>query len=133
MVGVTGTTVSSLGLERITFVLQDGTWKAVAGPAPRLVAVVRALERRRRAIEVGEIPQAAGLDLAAAERIRAMRHRKLTVDAWFIRSERTTVEVAEDSRLEGTLPDQPVDERRSRRLSLNEDQSGEFLFPQGLL
>ncbi|MBL8922799.1 MAG: hypothetical protein JNJ54_28375 [Myxococcaceae bacterium] len=128
-----GVTVSSLGFERVKFAKKDGEWRAVDGPAPRLAAVVRALERRRRALEAGDIPDAEGLDREEAERYRRLEARRFTVEAWFIRSEKEGVEVSEDFRLQGNLPDRPVDEKGSRRLSLSEDARGEFSFPRGLL
>lgn len=125
--------VSSLGFERVKFVRDGADWRPVEGLAPRLSAIVRALERRRRALERGEIPAAVGLDEAEAERYRRLEGRRFEVQAWFIRSERDEVEVAEDYRLRGTLPERPVDERATRRLSLKQEPSGEFLFPRGLL
>lgn len=128
-----GVTVSSLGFERVKFVKKDGEWRAVDGPAPRLSAILRALERRRRALQAGDIPDAEGLDRQEADRYRRLEGRRFTVEAWFIRSEKEGVEVSEDFRLQGNLPDRPVDEKGSRRLSLSEDARGEFSFPRGLL
>ncbi len=127
------TTVSSLGFEKVRFLKKNDEWTMPDGPAPRLTGIVLALERRRRALEAGQIPPADGLDVAEADRVRRIEGRALQVDAWFIRSEKDGVEVSEDSRLQGRLPDRPVDERRTRRLSLEEDSRGEFLFPHGLL
>lgn len=128
-----GVAISSLGFERVKFVKKADEWTAVDGPAPRLAAIVRALERRRRALDAGDIPRAEGLDEAEAERYRRLEGRRFTVQAWFIRSEKEGVEVSEDFRLEGRLPDRPVDEKGTRRLSLAEDARGEFSFPRGLL
>ena len=125
--------ISSLGFERVRFVKKDDVWKPVDGPAPRLNAILRALERRRRALQAGDIPQAEGLDVQEADRYRRIEQRQFTVDAWYIRSEKEGVEVSEDYHLVGRLPDRPVDEKATRRLSLVEDSRGEFLFPRGLL
>lgn len=125
--------ISSLGFERVRFVKKDDVWKTVDGPAPRLNAILRALERRRRALQAGDIPQADGLDVQEAERYRRIEQRQFKVEAWYIRSEKEGVEVSEDYRLIGRLPERPVDEKATRRLSLVEDARGEFLFPRGLL
>ncbi len=127
------TNVSSLGFEKIPFVLENGSWRPARGPAPRLAAIVRALERRARALEAGSIPDVEGLDRAEADRYRSLTRRHFTPLSWFIRSEREAIEVSEDYWLEGQAPDRPVDERGTRKLSLSEDALGEFLFPHGLL
>ena len=67
--------VSSLGLEKVPFVFKDGEWQPVAGVAPRLVAIVQALEVRRRRIEAGdfapEAPDASDpLETARCEPLR---------------------------------------------------------------
>jgi hypothetical protein len=126
-------TVGSLGLERVRFERRDDGWHLVEGPAPRLMAILRALERRRVALQAGAIPDAPGLDVERAEVFRRLEQRVFTVEAWFIRSEREGVEVAEDFRLTGALPERPIDEKATRRLSLQEDARGEFSFPHGLL
>jgi hypothetical protein len=127
------TAVGSLGLEKVRFERRDDAWHLVDGPAPRLMAILRALERRRAALQAGVIPEAPGLDVERAEVFRRLQQRVFTVDAWFIRSEREGVEVAEDFRLTGALPERPVDEKGTRRLSLTEDARGEFSFPHGIL
>ncbi|MCA2980406.1 MAG: hypothetical protein INH41_13830 [Myxococcaceae bacterium] len=128
-----GVKVGSLGLERVRFERRDDGWRFVDGPAPRLAAIVRALERRRVALSAGAIPEAPGLDVERATLFRRLSRREFTVEAWYIRSEREGAEVAEDSRLVGVLPERPVDERSTRRLTLVEDARGEFSFPHGLL
>jgi hypothetical protein len=125
--------ISSLGFERVRFVRKDDEWRAVEGAAPRLSAILRALERRRRALQAGDIPSADGLDAEEAARYRRLQGRTFSVDAWYIRSEKEGVEVSEDYHLVGRLPERPVDERATRRVSLVEDSRGEFLFPRGLL
>jgi hypothetical protein len=127
------TQVSSLGFEKIPFVLKAGEWTPVDGPAPRLSAILRALQRRSRALEAGAIDDVEGLDRAEADRYRRLTKRRFTPKAWFIRSEKGVVEVSEDYRLQGELPERPIDEQATRRLSLHEDARGEFLFPHGLL
>lgn len=127
------TQVSSLGFERVRFARVEGEWRAVDGPAPRLTAIVRALGRREKALQAGAIPQAEGLDEAEAQRYRRLEGRRFRALAWYIRSEKEGVEVSEDYHLEGRLPQRPVDEKATRRLSLAEDGRGEFLFPHGLL
>ncbi len=127
--------VSSLGLEKIAFVFKDGEWQPSAGVAPRLVAIVQALEVRRRRIEAGDFATEepdAGDPLETA-RFSAMTRRVYRSDAWYIRSEREEVEVAEDYRLTGDTPDRPIDEKATKRLTLHEDRLGRFFFPRGLL
>jgi hypothetical protein len=132
--GTLGSTeVSSLGFERLRFVRQDGAWVAVDGPAPRLGAIVRALGRRSHALAAGDIPVADGLDADEAEKYRRLTRRTFKAKAWFIRSERERVDVSEDYRLSGLLPERPVEEHATRRLVLQEDSKGEFFFPHGLL
>lgn len=126
-------TVGSLGLEKVRFERRAEAWVLVEGPAPRLFAILRALERRRVALQAAQIPDAPGLDLDRAELFRRLERRVFTSEAWYIRSEREGVEVAEDFRLTGALPERPIDEKGTRRLSLVEDARGEFSFPHGLL
>ncbi|MDX2012814.1 MAG: hypothetical protein SFW67_21630 [Myxococcaceae bacterium] len=125
--------VGSLGLEKVRFARRDEGWVLVDGPAPRLFAILRALERRRQALQAAAIPDAPGLDVERAQLFRRLERRLFTVEAWYIRSEREGVEVAEDFRLTGALPERPIDEKGTRRLSLTEDDRGEFSFPRGLL
>lgn len=114
------TKVSSLGLEKARYRLELDEWLPESGDAPRLVAIVTALDGRRKAIDGGA---------AYAE----LGDRKWVSRAWFIRSEREDVEVAEDYRLTGTTPDRPVDERSTKRLSLREDGGQSFSFPGGIM
>lgn len=127
------TTVSSLGLERVPFALVDGDWERTRGPAPRLVAIVTALEARRRLLEAGgPFPDGGttqGVDVA---QLLALNHRKVEAKAWYIRSERAEVLVSEDFQLKGDLPDRPVQDPGTRRLTLVEDATGEFRFPGGV-
>lgn len=114
------TRVSSLGLERATYVLNGTEWTPETSDAPRLLGIVQALDARRVALDTGDT-------LATVE-----QHRWES-QAWFIRSEREEIEVAEDYRLTGVTPDRPVDEKGTRRLSLREDTDGGFSFPDGLM
>lgn len=129
------TQVSSLGLERVAFAHHVGGWQPVDGFAPRLQAIVLALEHRRAGLESGALlvtSTDAGLapDLA---RLRSMTHRVYTARAWYIRSEREEVTVSEDYRLQGQRPDRPVDEVGTTRLSLQPASGGQFFFPNGLM
>jgi hypothetical protein len=104
-------------------VLRDGDWTAEPSALPRLTTILTTLEQRRRALEADD----GGLAWPDVTR------RALRSEAWFIRSEREAVEIAEDYRLQGTAPDRPVDERATRRLSLQEDTDGGFSFPGGIM
>ncbi len=123
----TPTRVSSLGLERARYALRDGDWVAVVNDFPRLSAIVAALEARRKALELATPEADGGVPFAGVER-RAYRS-----EAWFIRSEREDVAVAEDYRLTGNTRDRPVDERATTRLTLLEDAAGFFRFSSGTL
>lgn len=114
------TRVSSLGLERATYVLDGTEWTPETNDAPRLVAIVKALDARRVALDTGDT-------------LAGIAQRRWQSQSWFIRSEREEVEVAEDYRLTGTTPERPVDEKATRRLSLQEDGDGGFSFPGGLM
>ncbi|MFT3709242.1 MAG: hypothetical protein QM817_16505 [Archangium sp.] len=121
------TKVSSLGLERARYELKRGDWVPVTNDAPRLMAIVSALEQRRDELERGAPLGDGGIPFPDVKLPRQYR-----AESWFIRSERETVEIAEDSRLIGTAPDRPVDEKRTTRLSLEED-GGLFRFPGGVM
>jgi hypothetical protein len=82
------TRVSSLGLERVRFIQRGGSWAPEAGGWPRLAAALAALEQRRLALD--------------AEAARGASGRRYRVRAWYLRSEREAVAVAEDWRLEGS-------------------------------
>lgn len=116
------TKVSSLGLERVVFERHDRAWKPTLGWAPRLGAIVTALDHRRMALRAGD-PHPDELD---AELIRSLRDRSFEVEAWYIRSEREGIEVAEDAHLAGQTPERPVDQRLTRRLELVEQHDGGF-------
>jgi hypothetical protein len=144
------TEVSSLGVEQVPFVLQDGSWVPEGRAAPRLAAVVGALEARRRALESADTgalarlwappegdagnPDAGGsvgVGEPDLETLLALRKRRYRAEAWFIRLERDEALVTEHWRLQGDLPARPVDqqgERRLRLLRLGE----EFLFSSAL-
>ncbi|QRN94829.1 hypothetical protein JRI60_37845 [Archangium violaceum] len=139
------TEVSSLGVERVPFVRRGREWMPEGLAAPRLAAVVRTLEARRRALEAGEgkalealrAPDArgdggGGEEAAEVGKVLEVRRRRYRAEAWFLRLERDEAVASETWRLEGDLPSRPVDERGQRRLSLI--RSGEeFLFSAGLM
>jgi hypothetical protein len=114
----TPTRVSSLGLERSRYVFQSGDWKPQSFDAERMGKILEALESRRLAVERG----------SPASRWAGVEQRVYRVEAWFIRSERDTVSVAEDYRFQGVLPDRPVDEKGTLRLELKESPEGLFSF-----
>jgi len=130
--------VSSLGLEKVRFRYEDGRWVAQGGLAPTLSAVVRALELRRRALERGDRAVLAELSGGgeptgeALSSLLAVSGRQLAVKAWLLRSERDEVVVSEEARLQGALPDRPVDVLSTRRLFVTPRGSA-FLFLRGLL
>jgi hypothetical protein len=139
------TEVSSLGVERVPFVRRGRDWVPEGLAAPRLAAVVRALEARRRALEAGdgkalaalrapgvEADGGGGAEAAEVEKVLELRRRRYRAEAWFLRLERDEAVASETWRLEGDLPSRPVDERGQRRLSLI--RSGEeFFFSSGLM
>lgn len=118
------TKVSSVGLEQVPFVKRDGFWEPLAGPFPRLEAIVRALEARRAEIEQGQ-----ALDGGLAE---PMVRRRYQARAWYIRSDRELVQVSEDYRLTGESSARPVDEEGTVRLDLKEGPHGTFVFASGM-
>jgi len=122
------TKVSSLGLERARYRYRDDAWAPESSDAPRLLAILAALDARRAALNRPALPADAGL-----ESLAGLTQRVYTSEAWFIRSEREDVTVSEDYRLEGNRPARPVDEQGTRRLSLAEDGAGMFTFPGGLM
>lgn len=124
------TTVSSLGLEKARYRNESGEWLPEQGnDAPRLLAILGTLEGRRVAIEKGApLLSDGGVPFPDVQVPRTYR-----ADAWFIRSERQQIEIAEDWRLIGSAPDRPVDEKRTTRLSLEEDAAGFFRFPDGAM
>ncbi len=122
------TKVSSLGLERARYQLVDREWVAERTDFPRLLRILEALERRRLALERGEASPDGGVPWGGAT------HRSYSSLAWYIRSEREDVVVSEDYRFQGRAPDRPVDEKATRRLSLQEDgATGFFSFPDGIM
>jgi hypothetical protein len=132
------TDVSSLGVERVPFVYEGGEWKPQAGWAPRLAAIVGALEARRRALTAGDwaaLGKLAGGDVSGdpeLKRVVAVGQRSYAAVKWFIRSERDEVIVTEQFRLTGSTPERPIDEEGTRRLSLK-PVGREFFFSQGLM
>jgi hypothetical protein len=136
------TEVSSLGVERIPFEYDGWSWKPESGFAPRLAAAVSLLERRRRALAAGSIPQLLKLidppdepRLAAhpaLQKLQAARDRDYRARAWYLRLDREGAVATEEYRMLGSLPDRPLDERGSRRLTLQR-RDAEFLFLDQLM
>ena len=132
------TEVSSLGAERVPFELDGSWWQPREGLAPRLAAVVRALEKRRRALEKGDLSGLCSGRADAGEGrelddLLKVQQRKVKATRWLIRSEREDVLVTEEWRVLGTLPERPVDDRGVRRLTLQPAAGGQFCFPAGLM
>jgi hypothetical protein len=132
------TEVSSLGLERIRFRLDGGDWVPEAGWAPQLAGVVRTLEKRRAALEAGDVSRvcsgrADGGEPAALTELFSVEKRQVRALRWLIRSEREDVLVTEESRVMGSLPSRPVDDLKTTRLTLQSAPGGEFCFPEGLM
>jgi hypothetical protein len=145
------TDISSLGVEQIPFVLRSGSWVLEGRVAPRLAAVVVALEARRRALESGDTaalaqlmapPEAdAGSEADAGgsvgvgqpdpQTLVALKRRRYRAEAWFIRLERDEAVVTEHWHLEGDLPSRPVDQQGESRLILLR-RGEEFLFSSPL-
>ena len=147
------TTVSSLGVEQVPFAPTDAglgaaRWLPLGSAAPRLVAVVAALEARRQALEAGDLkrlaalegrggpgaasPSARGAAAEALAQVLAVGERAYRVEAWYLRLERDAATVGERWRLTGVGPAGPVDQRGERRLRL-ERRGEEFFFSPGLM
>lgn len=130
--GAIGSTqVSSLGLEKTPFHRRGGRWRAEEGVAPRLTAILVALEARRQALERGQAAPGSAAE-EFVQRVSSMRDRRYEVGAWYIRAERDDAVVTEDYRLQGTLEGHAVDERGTRRLALQR-QGAQFFFAHVLL
>lgn len=135
--------VHSLGYERIPFVRERGSYRPEAGLAPTLSGALRALAERRRALEQGDraalarlrggAPDGALEGDPALQQLLALKGRRYQVAAWYLRLERDSALVTEEFRMEGVLPERPVNERGSRRLRLDRLATGEFYFGQGLM
>lgn len=134
------TQVGTAGVERVPFVLKDGDWTPEPSAAPRLVAVVAALEARRRALETADAealsrllaPGNPGVAGPEWDELKMLRGRVYRAEAWYIRLEREEAVVTEHWRLQGSLPSRPVDTRGQRSLSLTL-HGDEFLFSPGLM
>ncbi len=132
--------VSSLGLERIPFERDGVGWVPLESLAPRLIAVVAALEARRWALQIGDGEKLAALtrspepERAAQQdelfrRIASAPNRYRPV-AWYIRLERSRALVTEDYRIGGG--DGRTEEKGTRSLTL-ERHGSQFLFSGSLL
>jgi len=139
--GMLGATrVGTAGVERVPFVYRDGGWRPRTTIAPRLVAVVAALEARRRGVEAADAevlsrlagPGIPGPGGAEWDSLKSTRGRVYRAEAWYIRLEREDAVVTEHWRLQGSLPSRPVDTRGQRALSLTL-HGDEFLFSPGLM
>lgn len=139
--GTLGTTeVGTAGVERVPFVRRDGDWVPEGTAAPRLLAVVTALESRRRALQAADAealaklaaPGTPGVGGPEWEELQRMRARGYRAEAWYVRLEREEAVVTEHWRLQGALPARPVDTRGERQLSLTL-RGDEFLFSPGLM
>ncbi|WPB74445.1 hypothetical protein KYC5002_36190 [Archangium violaceum] len=137
------TVISSLGVERVPFVRRGGEWVPENLAAPRLAAVVRALESRRRALEAGDrealeallapgLESSTGGGEAELARVMELQRRRYRAETWLLRLERDDAMATEVWRLEGQLPSRPVDERGQRRFSLIRREE-EFLFSSSLM
>ncbi|NOJ78995.1 hypothetical protein [Myxococcus xanthus] len=134
------TRVGTAGVERVPFVVRNGSWVPETTAAPRLQAVVTALESRRRALQAADAeslgrlagPGTPGVGGPEWEQLRQVRARGYQAEAWYVRLERDEAVVTEHWRLQGALPARPVDTRGQRQLSLS--LSGdEFLFSPSLM
>jgi hypothetical protein len=138
------TEVSSLGVEQVPFVQRNGSWVPEGQAAPRLVAVVAALEAWRRALDAADAQAVAKLSAHEAdaggsvwvgaeewEILAALKKRRYRAEAWFIRLERDEALATEHWHLEGDLPSRPVDQQGERRLTLLR-HGEEFLFSSAL-
>ncbi|MCP3103830.1 hypothetical protein LZ198_33620 [Myxococcus sp. K15C18031901] len=134
------TRVGTAGVERVPFVYRDGGWHPRTSVAPRLVAVVSALEARRRGLEAADAeslarlagPGIPGVGGPEWTELKSTRGRVYRAEAWYIRLEREDAVVTEHWRLQGSLPSRPVDTRGQRALSLTL-HGDEFLFSPGLM
>ncbi len=138
------TEVSSLGVERVPFVRRGREWRPEGLAAPRLAAVVGALEARRRALESGDRTalealrapgaeaEGGGGEAAELEKVMGLQRRHYRSEAWYLRLERDGAVASEEWHLEGQSPSRPVEERGRRQLSLVRGGE-EFLFSPGLM
>ncbi|HVE84319.1 MAG TPA: hypothetical protein VND93_15790 [Myxococcales bacterium] len=136
------TQVHSLGYERVRFTRDGRDWVPAEGLAPMLSRAMAALCARRRALDGGKVADLAGLSHRTPEQVRGdpevarvlgLSERRYRVKGWYLRLERDSALVSEDSRLTGSSPERPVDEQRTRRLELKLDPQGEFYFASGLM
>jgi len=130
--------VSSLGVERTPFERQGSGWRPSSGLAPRLAAVVGALQARRRALEKADAEALAHLAVSA-EVGRAVREGDILrrvasgpayrPSAWYIRLERDTALVTEWYEISAGSS---APQRGKKRLTL-ELRGSQFLFSGSLL
>lgn len=131
--------VGAFTVERLEYVPDGSDWTAREGTAPALVAVLAALEKRRRALEAFDRPALEALRAPGAEApigevrelelLATLRNRRYETTAWYVRVEGEEAVVTEDYRLMGDLPSQPVDRKASRRLLLRKTGPEFFFWP----
>ncbi|MBF5042796.1 hypothetical protein IR215_10395 [Simulacricoccus sp. 17bor-14] len=146
------TKVSSVGVEQVPFAPgASGSggvarWRPVASAAPRLVAVVAALEARRQALEAGDRTRLAALSAGGAPQgaapkaseealaqVLSVQDRDYRAEAWYVRLERDEASVGEHWHLTGSAPGgSRVDLRGERRLLLVR-RGEEFFFSPGVM
>jgi hypothetical protein len=135
---VGATWVSSLGAEKVPFIRRGGEWQPVSGFAPVLTSIVKKLEARREGLQSGKWEticsgRSDGGESSELQTLLNVKHRRVRVKRWLIRSEREDVTVSEEWRVNGDLADRPVDDVGTRRLLLRLTPPGELCFPDGIM
>jgi hypothetical protein len=134
-------TVSSLGFERVRFEHVREGWQPEAGLAPQLSGALSALVRRQQALSAGDVDALRALagegvtvspERGELQELLALQERRYEVSAWYLRGEREATVVTEHYRVQGNLPDKPVDRRGERRLRLVPSGT-QFTFQDGVM
>jgi hypothetical protein len=127
-------------VERVPFQFRARRWHPTEGFAPRLTAIVAALEARRQGLESGDPAKLRPLVEGAADSspeqeihrdLASAGRRSYRALSWFIRAEREQAVVTEEYQLSGTL-DSPGEQKGERRLTLLR-KGPQFLFSGSLL
>ena len=127
--------VSALGSERTLFALRKRGWAPADGYAPLLARSVDMMVRRQSAIEKGDRLTLSSLirggrleleDELTWKFLTSLQNRKYTPLAWYLRIAKDEVRATEAYRLEGSLPDRPIDEKGSRSLILKPEGTDLF-------